>query len=339
VVAKSPEKPLLAVTMGDPCGIGPELILRLLANRRARAAARYLVIGNRDILEKIAHAFDLSMLGIEDVTVEDDLCRRRTMILDAVPCASSLALKAKATAVGGRASIQWIETAIELAKTSRVAGMVTAPINKESIHRGGSDWPGHTELLATRTGVRKPVMMMIGGGLRAALVTTHAGIADLPRLITKKNVLETLRITSRDLRRHFGLRRPRIVVCGFNPHAGEAGRFGSEEARVIAPAIKQARSEGIACSGPTPADVVFTRRHMARFDAVVAMYHDQANIPVKLLAVETGVNVTLGLPIIRTSPDHGTAFEIVKRGVADVRSMVEAACMAANMATMRHGRP
>jgi 4-hydroxythreonine-4-phosphate dehydrogenase len=179
-------------------------------------------------------------------------------------------------------------------------------------------------------------MMMVGGGLRIALVTTHAAIKDLPGLITRKNVLETIRITHKDLRRLFGIEQPRIAVCGLNPHAGEAGRFGTEEKKSIAPAVRQARREGIACDGPIPADVAYTPEYRKRYDAVVAMYHDQATIPVKMLAFHSGVNVTLGLPIIRTSPDHGTAYDIVRKGTANPGSMIAAILLAAEMAR-RHG--
>ena len=324
--------------MGDPCGIGPELVLRLLQSRKARAVAHYAVFGSGRILEKVARTLGIPMPRMESASLDEDLrVRRLPVLLDCAPCPIRLALMGKATAAGGRAAIEWIEAAIEVARTKRIEAIVTAPINKEAVLKGGHKWPGHTEMLAAKTGTKKPVMMMVGGDLRVALVTTHAAIADLPRLITKRNVLATLRIVHRDLRRYFGLKKPRLFVCGLNPHAGEAGRFGTEETRAIAPAVKQARAEGIRCEGPLPADVVFTRRLMKRFDAAVAMYHDQANIPVKLLAVEKGVNVTLGLPIIRTSPDHGTAFDIVKQGAADVRSILAAVRMAARMATIRRG--
>ena len=329
-------KPLLGVTMGDPCGIGPELILRLLRSRRALAAARYAVFGSKGVLEKVGRRLRLPMPRLEAAGAEDALRGgRRAVLIDTVPCPQRLALMGKPTAAGGRVAVRWIDLAIVSAVGGRIDGMVTAPISKEAVRKGGGGWPGHTEMLAERTGVKKPVMMMIGGTLRVALVTTHAAIRDVPRLVTKANVLETLRVTHYALRRCFGLRRPRLCVCGLNPHAGEAGQFGREDIRAIAPAVAQAVAEGIRCEGPLPADVVFTRRAMARYDAAVAMFHDQANIPVKLLAFEKGVNVTLGLPIIRTSPAHGTAFDIVKRGVADVGSMVEAACTAARMARAR----
>jgi len=326
-------KPVLGITMGDPCGIGPELVLRLLRSRKARAAARFIVFGSAKILEKVGRALDLSLPPMQTKSPGEPLHdARHPLLIDTVPCPARLALYGKATAPGGRAAIAWIAQAIEEAKARRIDALVTAPINKEAVLKGGHKWPGHTEMLAEHTGAEKPVMMMVGGGLRAALVTTHVAMSRLPALITMKSVLQTIRITHRDLIRYFGLKQPRILVCGLNPHAGEAGRFGREEITAIAPAVRRARREGIACKGPLPADVVFTRRRMTQYDTAVAMYHDQANIPVKLLAFEEGVNVTLGLPIIRTSPDHGTAFDIVAKGVADPRSIIAAALMAARMA-------
>ena len=330
--------PLLGITLGDPCGIGPEVVLRALGNRRARSAARFAVFGDAAILRKVAGTFSIATPRFQIVDSPAAIADGHgPFLVEHGKCPARLALLGKATPQGGRAAIAWIELAIEWARNSFIDAIVTAPINKEAVLKAGYEWPGHTELLAVRTGTRKPVMMMVGDDLRVALATTHVAIGDLPKRITRKNVLDTLRITHRDLRRYFGLRRPRLTVCGLNPHAGEAGRFGTEEARAICPAVRQARSEGVACEGPVPADVVFTRQYMKRYDAAVAMYHDQANIPVKLLAFDRGVNVTLGLPIIRTSPDHGTAFDIVRRGVANPGSMVAAVLLAAHMAGVRRG--
>jgi len=329
---------LIGVTIGDPCGIGPEIVLRLVHHSGARRVGRFVVFGSRAILERVAKRFGLPRPRLPTV---ERLDRRRLSdgcIVDTVPCAPCLALRGLPSPEGGRASVAWIEQAVAAALEGQVDAIVTAPISKEAILAGGSQWPGHTEMLAHLTGARRAVMMMAVGDLRAALVTTHVAIREVPRLITRQRVLETIRIVHRDLRDRFGIRRPRLCVCGLNPHAGESGRFGDEEARAIQPAVRSARLEGIACEGPLPADVVFTRRTMERYDAAVAMYHDQANIPIKFFGVERGVNVTLGLPIIRTSPDHGTAYDIVRKGVADARSMVEAVRTAAFMARREHHR-
>ena len=291
------------------------------------------------LLERVTRAHGIRMPRIKRVHEGDDLrAGDGPFLVECAPCATSLALKGKPTAVGGEAAVQWIECATRHAMEGQVDGIVTAPISKQAIHKAGYDWPGHTELLAAKTSTRKPVMMMASDKLRVALVTTHVAMADLPRIITRRNVLDTIRITHHDLRRYFDLRRPRIAVCGLNPHAGEAGKFGKEESRAIRPAVNKARAEGIRCDGPVPGDVAFTPGCLARHDAIVAMYHDQATIPVKMTAFESGVNITLGLPIVRTSPDHGTAYDIVRKGVAHPGSMIEAILMAARMAQHRRRR-
>jgi 4-hydroxythreonine-4-phosphate dehydrogenase len=323
-------KPLIGITLGDPSGIGPEVVLRALADRRAISAARFAVFGSGAILDRVAGELRLPRRLLRPGR------EGGPSLVECGRCSARLALLGRATAPGGAASVAWIESAVRAALDGRIEAVVTAPISKEAIHKAGYDWPGHTEMIAEMSGVEKPVMMMAGGGLRVALVTTHAAIADLPRLITKKNALDTLRVMDRDLRKYFGLPKPRIAVCGLNPHSGEAGRFGMEEKKSIAPAIRQARQEGIVCDGPIPADVAFTPDYRKEYDAVVAMYHDQATIPVKMLAFHSGVNVTLGLPIIRTSPDHGTAYDIVRKGKANPGSMIAAILLAAKMAR-RHG--
>ena len=332
-MAKGRKKPLLGVTLGDPCGIGPEVVLRALADPHAGTAARFVVFGSGDILRHVAEKFRLRPPAIVEVEATENIeGRPGPFLIDSVRCRLDFALRGEPIAEAGRAAIEWIGAAVRKAFTHEIDGVVTAPINKEAIHKAGYDWPGHTEMIASITGADRPVMMMVGGGLRVALVTTHKAIAELPGAITTKNVLETIRVLNHDLRRYFGPAKPRIAVCALNPHAGEAGRFGREEIVTIAPAVRRARAEGIDCDGPTSADVVFTRQQLASHDAVVAMYHDQATIPVKMLAFNRGVNVTLGLPIIRTSPDHGTAYDIVRKGTADPGSMIEATLLAARMA-------
>ena len=341
-------KPLIGLTLGDPSGVGPEVVLRALADRRARAAARFMVFGSAAVLRRVARGLHLDAPIFRSASGGPIGRDAGPFLMECGECPGRLALLGRPTAAGGAASVAWIECAVQMALDGRIDAVVTAPISKEAVRKAGYDWPGHTEMIAESAGVRKPVMMMAGGGpfdraqgrpegnrmggLRAALVTTHAAIRDLPGLITRKNVLDTIRVVDHDLKRRFGLRRPRIGVCGLNPHAGEAGLFGCEEAESIAPAIRQARREGIACDGPIPADAAFTPKLRARHDAFVAMFHDQACIPVKMLAFDRGVNVTLGLPIIRTSPDHGTAYDIVRKGTADPGSMVAAILLAAEMA-------
>jgi len=325
-------KPILGISMGDPCGIGPEVVLRALASRRARSAAEFVVFGNGAILERVARELRLPLPSWQ---APGRGGARGPRLVETGRVPTRLALLGKATALGGRLALACIERAAAWALEGRIHGMVTAPISKEAIQKAGCPWPGHTELLAELTHARRPVMMMVAEGLRVALVTTHVALAQVPNLITRAAVLETLRVVHRDLGRRFGLPRPRIAVCGLNPHAGEAGRLGTEERRTIAPAVRQALAEGIACTGPISADAAFTPRHLAEHDAVVAMYHDQATIPVKMHAFDRTVNVTLGLPIVRTSPGHGTAYDIVRLGRANPASMIEAIRLAARMARNR----
>ena len=224
-----------------------------------------------------------------------------------------------------------IKRGIELALKKTTDALVTAPINKEALQMAGHPWPGHTEMLAHETNTRKAVMMMVGGGLRVPLVTTHLALKKVPMALTTDAVATTLRIVDSDLKKYLTLTSPRIAVCGLNPHCGEGGKFGLEEKNVIEPAIAKAVKQGLDCTGPFPADVIFHQALKGDYDAVVAMYHDQGNIPVKLLGFDTGVNVTLGLPIIRTSPDHGTAYDIVGQGIASPNSMMSALRMAIEM--------
>lgn len=330
-------KPRIGITMGDPCGVGPEVILRALARKPLRRSARFVVLGSSAILNDVARRLDLDASFLRTVRTFAIDSGGRVNVLSIAPLPRRLALKGGPTPEGGRASIEFVEIGIKLAMDSQIDALVTAPINKRAVSMAGLPWPGHTELLQSRTGSKQAVMLMKGGGLRVAMVTTHHALRDVPALITKERVLGVIRILNAALRDFLGFLQPRIAVCGLNPHAGEGGRFGKEEADAIVPAINAAELEGIRCFGPIPADVVFRHAHgkAARYDAVVAMYHDQGCIPVKLLAFESGVNVTLGLPIIRTSPDHGTAYDIVREGRADPRSMIAAIQMAIAMARRR----
>jgi len=334
-------KPLIGITLGDPGGIGPEVVLRALRDARVRHASRPVIIGDPQILAGVASLLSLKVpkfqfAGGPDLKGAGDGPFLLTVCGEfSGRCPPRLALLGRPSKTGAEAAVDCILNAVLEAEDGRLDAIVTAPISKEGLHMAGYGWPGHTEMLSEMTGFHKPVMMMAAGGLRIALVTTHTAIKDLPGLVTQKNVLDTIRIVHRDLRRWFGLRKPRIGVCGLNPHAGEAGLFGAEEKKAIAPAIRQARKEGIACDGPIPADAAFTPKLRARHDVFVAMFHDQACIPVKMLAFDSGVNVTLGLPIIRTSPDHGTAYDIVRQGQANPGSMIAAILLAAEMAGRR----
>jgi 4-hydroxythreonine-4-phosphate dehydrogenase len=236
------------------------------------------------------------------------------------------------SAKAGRAAYEQIERAVLDAQEHRVAAIATAPVNKEAFRLAGLPWHGHTDLLAHLTGARDVAMMFYSDALRVVLATVHIALADVPRALTRASLEATLALTARELPR-FGIAVPRIGVAGLNPHAGEHGLFGREEDTAIAPAIATCRAHGIDVSGPFPADTLFVRAHRGEFDVVVACYHDQGLIPVKRLAFGRAVNVTLGLPIVRTSVDHGTAFDIAGRGVADAESMIAAVLLAARLAT------
>jgi 4-hydroxythreonine-4-phosphate dehydrogenase len=313
-VNRSPRR--LALTCGDPAGIGPEIVLKALAHAE-RPAAEWVVYGPLSVLDARARVFGLrplAELGVACVDVGGE----------AIPlgCVS---------AAGGRAAADAVLHAAQDALAGRLAGLVTAPINKESLHAAGHAWPGHTELLAEAAGVTDVAMMFVGGGLRVALLTIHRSLRSVPQAVTAEEVRRVGRLLHRELPR-FGVAAPEIAFCGLNPHAGEGGLFGREEVDVMRPAIEALRAEGVDARGPLPADTLFLRAARGEFDAVVAAYHDQGLVPVKLAAFGRAVNVTVGLPFVRTSVDHGTAFDIAARGTADAGSLLEAMKLAAQLA-------
>jgi len=297
--------------MGDPRGIGPEVVARAL--RRLPTDVRVTVVGAADVLRHAGAELDAP-----GVTVLD---------LDNFPVAELDPREPDAAT--GRASLDYIERAVQLVQHGQADALVTGPINKESIAAAGSPHPGHTEMLAALCGGATPVMLMACPTLSVALVTTHAALRDVPQMISIEKIVEVARILHNALRRSFGMTAPRIAVCGLNPHAGDGGRFGDEEARIIAPAIAQLADLGI--TGPHPADSVFAHAVAGGYDAVIAQYHDQGLIPVKLAGLDQVINITLGLPIIRTSVGHGTAFDIAGTGQASEASLLHAIDAAAEM--------
>jgi len=304
-------RPRLALTVGDPAGIGPEIVLRALASDE-RPHAEYVIYGPAAELRARAQRFGLPLPKEEVVDVGCD-----PIVLGRV------------SAAAGRAAADAVLRAAADARAGRVDALVTAPLNKESLHAAGHPWPGHTEMLADAAGVSDVAMMFVGGALRVALLTIHRSLRSVPDAITRDEVLRVGRLVHRELPR-FGGRGP-IAFCGVNPHAGEGGLFGDEESRVLAPALAVLRGEGIDVTGPLPADSVFVRAARGEFGAVVACYHDQGLIPVKLAAFGHAVNVTLGLPFVRTSVDHGTGFDIVEKGIAEEGSLLAAMKLAADL--------
>ncbi len=330
-------KPLV-ITMGDPTGVGPEIIVKALLDGAFDHLPRpLLVAGDPGCLARAGEIFGVSVViqdggGSGSHTL--DFAGRRLALQALSGLLAGELRYGHPDAACGRAMLDYIEWACDRCHDGSAAGMITAPISKAAIHAAGSPFPGHTELLAERCRVEKVVMMLAGERLKVCLVTTHLALSAVPQVLSTAEILATIRITDGALRRFFGLEQPRLAVLALNPHAGEGGLFGDEEERLIRPAIAAAQREGIAATGPHSADTLF---HFAvqqqACDAVVCMYHDQGLIPLKLLHFEDAVNVTLGLPIVRTSVDHGTAYDLAGSGQASTASLVAAVSMADQMAS------
>jgi 4-hydroxythreonine-4-phosphate dehydrogenase len=314
--------PRIAISLGDPCGIGPEVVARALA---ARPDVDAIVYGDTGVLARAAGAAGVPAPAAGRIRAVTDLSPG-----DVPP--------GKPNDEGGRAQLAYLAAATTAALAGEAAALVTAPISKHWIARAGFTFPGHTEYLASRAGVSEFAMMLAGPRLRVTVATTHVPLRDVARLLTADGIASAIWLTAEALARRFGIAAPRVAVAGLNPHAGEAGRFGDEEDRLVRPAIEAARARtgaaGVAAdiSGPHVPDVVFREAARGRFDAVVALYHDQGLIPLKLLHFDEGVNVTLGLPFARTSPDHGTAYDIAGSGRASAESFIAALDLAARIA-------
>jgi 4-hydroxythreonine-4-phosphate dehydrogenase len=320
----------LAVTMGDPAGVGPELCLKLLAGA---AEGQFnncvpVVFGSVAVLQRVA-----GQLGLPGSfhRVSNPAVARTASVYDVCGDDLDAITPGRVSAAGGEAAFRCCTSAIEAGLDGAVAAIVTAPLNKEALHAAGHHYPGHTELFAERLSADHSCMMQYADDIACSFVTTHVGYAEVPGLLTPARIGEVLDLTDAALRRIRG-RPPRLLVCGLNPHAGEHGLFGnSEEERLIAPAVAAAVARGIDATGPVPGDTAFTPQARQRYDGVVCMYHDQGHIPVKMIAFDRAVNITLGLPIPRTSVDHGTAFDISWQGKADPGSLFAAVRLAARL--------
>ena len=324
--------------MGDPAGIGPEVIAKALAKPALQNVCRSLVIGSVPVMERTIKNLKLKLTVVPIQGHETTLPPRGTVaVLDPLDTPLRKFTQGRASAETGAAAVAFIKKAVELAQLTCIDGIVTAPINKEAMNMAGYQYPGHTELLADLTHAHESGMMIVGGPLRIMFVTTHVAIKDLPARLTQDNIGKGIRLAHLALTTLFGVKRPKIGVAALNPHAGEHGLFGDEEARVILPATRQAQRQGILASDPLPADTLFGKAAKGEYDGIVALYHDQGLIPLKLVAFGTCVNLTVGLPIIRTSVDHGTAFDIVGKGIADPGSLIEAMTLAATIA--KHAKP
>ncbi|MFD1862142.1 4-hydroxythreonine-4-phosphate dehydrogenase PdxA [Planococcus chinensis] len=328
-------KPIIGITMGDAAGVGPEIILKSFEHDSVHESSRSFVIGDASILER-AKGFTGSTKAIRRISepaeakFERDTidCLDMNLLPDTLPIG-------EVSPEAGNAAFRYLEKAIALANAKEIDAICTAPLNKEALQKGGHLYPGHTEILAELTGTKDYSMMLSAPNLKVIHVTTHVGIIDAINMITPERVLHVIQL-AHDTLSKAGIKNPKIAVCGINPHAGENGLFGyGEEEEKVIPAVKKAQEAGIDVQGPLPADTLFFRTVRGDFDIVVAMYHDQGHAPVKVLGLEAGVNITVGLPIIRTSVDHGTAFDIAGTGKADEKSLVEALRQAVELAPKR----
>ncbi|MGH7044024.1 MAG: 4-hydroxythreonine-4-phosphate dehydrogenase PdxA [Acetobacteraceae bacterium] len=389
LAVRPPAVPCLAVTMGDPAGVGPEIIVkaaRRLMPRLAAGELRVLVIGHRSALERargilgedlafpevvpgagapVAAKADGARLAIEDAGAIRGTGAGPAPLVAEVPPATVAAGAPLAfllagpeqapvpigaiAAEAGRFAYLAVERAVALAQSGVVDAIVTAPLNKAALNLAGYHYAGHTDMLAALTGAKSSVMLLAHGNMRVGHVTTHVALADVPRLVTPERLRRTIDLTLAAVR-DLGVAAPRLAVAALNPHAGEGGLFGRQDLDVTAPVVDACRAEGLDVTGPVPGDTVFVKLRGGQFDAVVAMYHDQGHIPVKLLGFDidpatgawralSGVNITLGLPVIRTSVDHGTAFDIAGRGIANEESLIEAIDVALALARGRASRP
>ncbi|MDQ0300354.1 4-hydroxythreonine-4-phosphate dehydrogenase [Salibacterium salarium] len=328
----SMKQPIIAITMGDPSGVGPEIIVKSLGNKEIYTYCQPFVVGDAKILEKAIEVTKSDLtLNIITKPSEAKFSPGVIDILNINVVSKDLAW-GEISEEAGHAAYTFLEKAIALANNGDIKGVCTAPLNKEALHKAGHIYPGHTEILAELTNTKKFAMMLSAPGLKVIHVTTHIGLIDAVDKINTKREYEVIKLAD-DTLRTAGLSSPRIGVCGINPHAGENGLFGNgEEEEKITPAIEKAQGEGIEVQGPLPADTLFFRAKRGDFDIVVAQYHDQGHGPIKVLGLEAGVNITVGLPIIRTSVDHGTAFDIAGKNIADEQSLKEALYMAGELA-------
>jgi 4-hydroxythreonine-4-phosphate dehydrogenase len=327
-------KPLIGITMGDPAGIGAEVIVKALSDPAVRELARFLIFGVDEIMMSAADDADIRPFWFTVDARAELRIDSGVLVADFPEYAAGYWTVARPTELGGKASLAFLDRAVEMVKLGMVEAICTAPIHKTSWSLSGCRFPGHTEKLADAFNAKRVTMAFVSGALRVALASAHIGLFELRNHFTIGLVFQPIDQLHEALIKWFGIPHPRIAVAGLNPHAGEDGRFGDEERRVIEPAMQMARSAGIDVEGPFPADTLFLEHRRARYDGFVCMYHDQGLIPVKLLAFDRAVNVSLGLPVIRTSVDHGTAFDIAGTNQADPGSMKEAIRLACQLASL-----
>lgn len=328
------DRPILGLTMGDPAGIGPEICLRALKEAKVLEHCTPVLFGDAAVLKRAAPAVglpaDFRVAAVSELDGFVDVSE--PIVFDCATIDAATVNPGAISAASGKAAYLYIEHAIKAALAGHIDGVVTAPIHKESLHLSGVKFPGHTEIFTALTGAKRSCMMLHSDKLTVSMATTHIGYYEVPKKLSSDRVLNVIELTAQAMKQILQ-REPRLGVCGLNPHAGEHGLFGNrEEESFVEPAVKTARERGIQVEGPLVPDAAFTSAQRKKFDAIVTLYHDQGHIPFKMLAFDTGVNITLGLPIVRTSVDHGTAFDIAWQGKADPTSLFSAIKVAAELA-------
>ncbi|EKN68945.1 4-hydroxythreonine-4-phosphate dehydrogenase [Neobacillus bataviensis LMG 21833] len=325
-------KPVIAITMGDPSGVGPEIIVKSLNDQHIYENCRPFVVGDLKILKRALAVTNIELQLNSIANPEEAKFENGTIDIIDLDLVSEDLPWGQVSPEAGNAAFRYLERAISYANEKKIQGICTAPLNKEALHKAGHIYPGHTEILAELTNTKDFAMMLSAPGLRVIHVTTHIGLMDAIKKNNAERQYTVIKLAHETLEKA-GIKSPRIAVCGINPHAGENGLFGNgEEEEKIIPAVEKAQAEGINVQGPLPADTLFFRAKRGDFDIVVAQYHDQGHGPIKVLGLEAGVNITVGLPIIRTSVDHGTAFDIAGKNIADELSLKEALRMAIELA-------
>lgn len=323
-------KPVLGLTMGDPAGIGPEICLRALREPSVLKICTPVLFGDAGVLGRLDRRLDCNVISIAAFAKREKI--REPLAVDCHAIDARTIRPGTVSAACGKAGYIYIKKAIQLALAKKIDGIVTGPIHKEALHLAGVKCPGHTEIFTALTKAKRSCMMLYSDKITVSLVTSHIGFHQVPKRISARRIFDVIELTAQAMRRILD-RAPKLAICGLNPHAGERGLFGNgEEEKFIEPAIARARKKRILIEGPLPPDAAFTNGQRKKFDAIVCLYHDQGHIPFKMLAFETGVNVTLGLPIVRTSVDHGTAFDIAWQGVASATSMFSAIKVAVELA-------
>lgn len=332
------ERPIIGITMGDPAGIGPEVVVKAITDRRVRRACRLLIFGSHQVMLQAAGKLSKETPVRKIVSAREVYDSKNH--LDVLHCTDldhAGVRIGRINRISGKMAADSVFCAVQYALSGQIDALVTAPLSKKGLHLAGYDFPGHTELLAYLTATRRFAMMFISDRYKVALATTHLPLTQVAKNVSKKTIVDKLLVTQEALRTLFGIRKPKIGVCALNPHGGEGGILGAEERRIIRPAVRAARNKGMNAHGPFPADTIFSPNVSKDFDCILAMYHDQGLIPLKMDGFGRAVNVTVGLPIIRTSPDFGTALDIAGKGLADSAGMINAILLACHM--VRKSKP